>query len=287
MMEQDTRTSRIILYQDLGLLLFLLAVLAAALITGLSDKALLYQHVVLMMAITLSAMITGLRTRVGGIIISGITILLFAIYKLFYRFAYYVQIEWTAYLWPLIILAALTGMMTFISYFSKITGVNSLLNIRLDQLTVMDPLTGLENNRAMVSSLARYMALSERKGTEMGLMLIRLRYAEELKKILTKNQFNELRHNLAATVQDVIRMEDRVFSIDDDGSLGIIYFSTGASFLKGRILTAVNNKNMMPDLNEQLLTVDLSIVYKQYDPDMKKDAVRFVSDVEKEFAYEV
>ena len=287
MMEQDTRTSRIILYQDLGLLLFLLAVLAAALITGLSDKTLLYQHVVLMMAIMLSAMITGLRTRVGGIIISGITILLFAIYKLFNRFAYYVQIEWTAYLWPLIILAALTGMMTFISYFSQITGVNSLLNIRLDQLTVMDPLTGLENNRAMVSSLARYMALSERKGTEMGLMLLRLRYAEELKKILTKNQFNELRHNLAATVQDVIRMEDRVFSIDDDGSLGIIYFSTGASFLKGRILTAVNNKNMMPDLNEQLLTVDLSIVYKQYDPDLKKDAVRFVSDVEKEFAYEV
>lgn len=286
-MEQDTRTSRIILYQDLGLLLFLLAVLAAALITSLSDKTLLYQHVVLMMAIMLSAMITGLRTRVGGIIISGITILLFAIYKLFNRFAYYVQIEWTAYLWPLIILAALAGMMTFISYFSQITGVNSLLNIRLDQLTVMDPLTGLENNRAMISSLARYMALSERKGTEMGLMLIRLRYAEELKKVLTKIQFNDLRHTLAATVQDVIRMEDRVFSTDDDGSLGIIYFSTGASFLKGRILTAVANKNMLPDLNEQLLTVDLSIVYKQYDPELKKDAVRFVSDTEKEFAYDV
>ena len=287
MMEQDTRTSRIILYQDLGLLLFLLAVLAAALITSLSDKTLLYQHVVLMMAIMLSAMITGLRTRVGGIIISGITILLFAIYKLFNRFAYYVQIEWTAYLWPLIILAALAGMMTFISYFSQITGVNSLLNIRLDQLTVMDPLTGLENNRAMISSLARYMALSERKGTEMGLMLIRLRYAEELKKVLTKNQFTNLRHTLASTVQDVIRMEDRVFSIDDDGSLGIIYFSTGASFLKGRILTAVANKNMLPDLNEQLLTVDLSIVYKQYDPELKKDAIRFVNDTEKEFAYDV
>ena len=286
-MEQDTRTSRIILYQDLGLLLFLLAVLAAALITSLSDKTLLYQHVVLMMAIMLSAMITGLRTRVGGIIISGITILLFAIYKLFNRFAYYVQIEWTAYLWPLIILAALAGMMTFISYFSQITGVNSLLNIRLDQLTVMDPLTGLENNRAMISSLARYMALSERKGTEMGLMLIRLRYAEELKKVLTKNQFTNLRHTLASTVQDVIRMEDRVFSIDDDGSLGIIYFSTGASFLKGRILTAVANKNMLPDLNEQLLTVDLSIVYKQYDPELKKDAIRFVNDTEKEFAYDV
>ena len=82
-------------------------------------------------------------------------------------------------------------------------------------------------------------------------------------------------------------MEDRVFSIDENGALAIIYFSTGASFLKGRILTAVSNKNLLPDLNEQLLTVDLSIVYKQYDPELKKDAVRYVNEVEKEFAYEV
>ena len=286
-MEQDTRTSRIILYQDLGILLFLTAVLAAALITGLSDKALLYQHVILTMAIVFAALLTGLRTRVGGIVLSGVTILLFAVYKLFYYFAYDVRIEWTAYLWPPVILIALAGMMTFISYFSQIEGVNNLLNIRLDQLTVMDPLTGLENNRAMISSLARYMALSERKGTEMGLMMIRLRYAEELKKVLTKNQFNELRHTLGSTVQDVVRMEDRAFSSDDDGSLGIIYFSNGGPFLKGRILDAVSKKNMLPDLNEQLLTVDLSIVYKQYDPEMKKDAIRFVSDVEKEFAYDV
>ena len=52
-------------------------------------------------------------------------------------------------------------------------------------------------------------------------------------------------------------------------------------------MTAVNNKNLLPDLNEQLLTVDLSIVYKQYDKELGKDAMRFISDVEKEFAYEV
>jgi GGDEF domain-containing protein len=286
-MDQNTKTSRIFLFQDLGILLFMVAVLAASLITALSGSPLLYQHVALMMSIMLLAVLLGLRVRIGGMVVAGVSILLFAVYKLYYYFAYQTPIEWTAYLWPLIIVCALLGMTAFISYFSQIEGVNSILNVRLDQLTVMDPLTGLENNRAMVSSLARYMALSERKGTEMGLMMIRLRYAEELKKVLTGPQFNELRHNLAMTVQDVIRMEDRVFSIDENGALAIIYFSTGASFLKGRILTAVSNKNMLPDLNEQLLTVDLSIVYKQYDPELKKDAVRYVNEVEKEFAYEV
>ncbi len=287
MMDQDTSSSRIFLYQDLGIFLFVVALIAAALITALSGNTLLYQHVALIMGIAVASLLLGLRARVGGIVVCGITIIVFAVYKLYSRFAHNTPIEWTAYVWPFLIITALLGMTAFVSYFTQIEGVNSLLNVRLDQLTVMDPLTGLENNRSMVSSLARYMALSERKGTEMGLMLVRLRYAEELKKVLTGSQFNELRHNLAVTVQDVIRMEDRVFSTDDSGSLGIIYFSTGASFLKGRILTAVNNKNLLPDLNEQLLTVDLSIVYKQYDKELGKDAMRFISDVEKEFAYEV
>jgi len=287
MMDRDSRTSRIFLLQDLGILVFMAAVLSGALITALTEKALIYQHTALLLGIMLSALLLGLRARMGGLLVSGAVILLFALYKLYMRYAYGTPIEWTAYLWPVVIVAALAGMMAFISYFSQIEGINGLLNVRLDQLTVMDPLTGLENNRSMISSLARYMALSERKGTEMGLMMIRLRYAEELKKVLTADQFNQLRHNLAQVVQNVIRMEDRVFSIDDNGSLGIIYFSTGASFLKGRIIAAIEKKDMLPDLNSQVLTVDLSVVYRQYEKEMGKDAVRFVSEVEKEFAYEV
>lgn len=286
-MDHETSSSRIILYQDLGLFIFIIAVIAAAMITAISGSVLLYQHIAIMIGMAAAVLLAGLRARVEGIVVCGVTILVFAVYKLYNRFAYNIPIEWTAYIWPFVIILALFGITLFVSYFTQIEGINSILNLRLDQLTVMDPLTGLENNRAMVSSLARYMALSERKGTEMGLMMVRLRYAEELKKVLTATQFNELRHNLAITVQDVIRMEDRVFSTDEDGSLGIIYFSTGASFLKGRILTAIDKKNMLPDLNEQLLTVDLSIVYKQYEKELGKDAMRFINELEKEFAYEV
>ena len=153
-MDQNTKTSRIFLFQDLGILLFMVAVLAASLITALSGSPLLYQHVALMMAIMLLAVLLGLRVRIGGMVVAGVSILLFAVYKLYSYFAYHAPIEWTAYLWPLIIVCALLGMTAFISYFSQIEGVNSILNVRLDQLTVMDPLTGLENNRSMVSSLS-------------------------------------------------------------------------------------------------------------------------------------
>ena len=54
---------------------------------------------------------------------------------------------------------------------------------RLGRKTSGDAVTGMENLRSMVGSLRRYMALSERNGTSMGLMMVRLRYAEEIKKI--------------------------------------------------------------------------------------------------------
>ena len=288
-MEEKVSTSGKILAQDLGLLLFIVCLGVASLITALAGKELLYQNTVMLLSILLSSLLLTMRAKVAGTVTAGLTILIFTAYKLYARFSSASSIEWTAYLWPLIVLGALGGMSLFVSLFSVIEGVNGILNKRLDELTVIDPLTGLENMRSMVSSLKRYMALSERNGTAMGLMMVRLRYAEEIKKVLTRAQFNDLRHILAITVQDVLRLEDRVFSIDENGSLGIIYFSqeAGASVVKSRVLSAVANKNMLPDLNEQALTVELSVVYKHYDKSYAKDAARYINDLEKEFAYEV
>lgn len=288
-MEEKVSTSGKILAQDLGLLLFIVCLGVASLITALAGKELLYQNTVMLLSILLSSLLLTMRAKVAGTVTAGLTILIFTAYKLYARFSSASSIEWTAYLWPLIVLGALGGMSLFVSLFSVIEGVNGILNKRLDELTVIDPLTGLENMRSMVSSLKRYMALSERNGTAMGLMMVRLRYAEEIKKVLTRAQFNDLRHILAITVQDVLRLEDRVFSIDENGSLGIIYFSqeAGASVVKSRVLSAVANKNMLPDLNQQALTVELSVVYKHYDKSYAKDATRYINDLEKEFAYEV
>ena len=288
-MEKNVSVSRKILLQDLGILLFMISVAAAALITALGGRDTLYQNVAMMLAVLLSSVLLAMRAKVAGAVTAGLTILVFAAYKLYMRFSYAAAIEWTAFLWPFIVLGALGGMTLFISLFSVIEGVNGVLNKRLDELTVMDPLTGLENMRSMVMSLKRYMALSRRNGTEMGLMMVRLRYADEIKKVLTRAQFGDLRHNMAIAVQDTLRLEDRVFSIDENGSLGIIYFSkeAGVTVVKSRVLSAVTNKDMLPDLNEQALTVELSAVYKQYDASYGDDVMRYISDLEKEFAYEV
>lgn len=288
-MREETINSKSILLQDLGVFLFMASIISGSLIVALTGRELLYQNVAMLFGVFLVGLLIILRARTAGVIVSSVIILVFTIYKLYMRLAYLKPIEWTAYIWPLLVIATLAGMTLFVALLSTIEGVNSILNRRIDELTTIDPLTGLENLRSMVGSLKRYMALSERNGTFMGLMMVRLRYHEEIKKVLTTRQFNDLRHILAETIANVLRMEDRVFTIDENGSIAIIYFGEekGVSVVKSRIQNAVAKQNMLPDLNEQMLTVELSIVHRHYDKSYSKDALRYINDVEKEFAYEV
>ena len=288
-MREETINSKSILLQDLGVFLFMASIVSGSLIVALTGRELLYQNVAMLFGVFLVGLLIILRARTAGVIVSSVIILVFTIYKLYMRLAYLKPIEWTAYIWPLLVIATLAGMTLFVALLSTIEGVNSILNRRIDELTTIDPLTGLENLRSMVGSLKRYMALSERNGTFMGLMMVRLRYHEEIKKVLTTRQFNDLRHILAETIANVLRMEDRVFTMDENGSIAIIYFGEekGVSVVKSRILNAVAKQNMLPDLNEQMLTVELSIVHRHYDKSYSKDALRYINDVEKEFAYEV
>ncbi len=287
--KEKTTVGKTILLQDLGVFLFIASMAGASAITALSDQSLLAQHLILIFANLLIALLVVMRARIAGPVVTGLSILVFAIYKVYSYLANDTPVEWTAYLWFVILLMTLGGLTLFISLHSSIEAVNAILYQRIDELTVMDPVTGLENIRSMIRTLSRYMALSIRKGTDMGLMMIRLRYAQEIRKVLSTQQFNTLRHNMARIVEDLLRMEDRVFSMDEQGSMGVIYFSpeNGALVVKNRIIEAIEKADLMPDLNEKSLRVEISIVYRQFDAAMGKDSVKYISDLEKEFAYEV
>lgn len=262
MNNENTSASRQVLLQDIGLILFMASLIAGSLITASSPRTLMVQNIILLFGVFAAGFLAALRARTASVITAAVEILIFAVYKIYSYAANHQPIEPAAFLWPVLILASAGGMELFISLFSSMEGINSILNRRIDELTVIDPLTGLENYRSLIQSLARYMALCERNGTEMGLMLVRLRYADELRKVLSARQFNDLRYELADTIQDTLRLEDRIFSTDDKGGVAIIYFSfpEGVEVIKRRILLAVAKKNMLRDLNEQTLVVDLSIV---------------------------
>jgi GGDEF domain-containing protein len=282
-------TDRILLLQDIGMLLFLICLFVSTMIVALSPETLLTQNVLMLLVLFLSAVLIVFRAQYAAVVLTGFQILAFTAYKLYFYVSEHAAIEKTAYLWVFLLLGILAGLILFVREFSATEAANSILQQQVTELTVIEPLTGLENLRSMYSNLARTMALSSRNGTEMGLMLIKLRYLNELRGVLTRRGFENLRQRLAEIVQNTLRLEDRIFSIDQDGSIGVVYFcnADGASAIKRRLLNAVGQRNAFDGITDKPIRVEVRIASKQYDPSFGTDAIPFCRKVESELQYDV
>jgi GGDEF domain-containing protein len=282
-------TSRILLLQDVGMLLFLVCLFVGTMIVALSPSALLMQNVLMLLLQFVTIILVVFRVPSAAVVLTGFQILAFAAYKLFFYLSEHVSIENTAYLWIVLPLGILAGLTLFIREYSASETANSILHRQVEELTVVDPLTGLENLRSMYSNLARTMALSSRNGAEMGLMLIKLRYLNELRSILPRRGFERLRQRLAEIVQDTLRLEDRVYSIDQNGSVGIICFcgAEGSVAVKRRLLHAFEQKDAFKGITDRPIRVEVRIAYVQYQPEFGTDAIPFCRKVESELQYDV
>ena len=125
--------------------------------------------------------------------------------------------------------------------------------------------------------------------TDFGLMIIRLRYPEELHKVLTRREYEEICQRIAVITENVLRIEDSIYSMDKDGAVGVIYYANeeGAGIVKKRLLDALGQKGAFDQIRGENLRVEFRIAYKQYSSDLKKDAIHFKQLVEGELAYEV
>lgn len=286
-----TRASGVILRQDIGLLLLLLGFLGAALIVSFSDtNALRAQNVILMMVLAAVCMLSVMRAKAAAVIAAAMEILFFTMYKLFLYATEQASIEITAFLWPAVIVITVAGALMFIYGFAFVEQVNHILNDRVGELTVIDPLTGIQNLRGLYATLFRVMSNARRHPEfKFGLLMIRLRYAEEIRKVLTAAEFNELRVRIAGIADQTLRLEDEAFTIDDEGSVAVMFFSSedGAAVVKDRLMQALTAEDAFPRIRERTLQLDFSIVYRMYEQELERDAMKFVQLVENEFAYEV
>ena len=288
-MKKDTTTARTMLLQDLGMLLFLVSLFAGSAITALSSQELLLQNMLLLMGLFLCAVLVLFHARYAAVVITAFEILALAVYKLYQYFANGVTIELTAYFWGFVLLTLLAGLTLFIREYAATELANSILHEQVEELTVVDPLTGLENLRSMYSGTARIMALARRNGTPIVLMLVKLRYAEELSRILSRATYERLRQRVAEIAQDTLRLEDRVYSIDRSGSLGILCFCSaeGAQTVKGRLLNAYGEKDAFAGIAEKPLKVEMRIAYLPYDAAYGTNAIEYRQKVESELQYDV
>jgi GGDEF domain-containing protein len=166
---------------------------------------------------------------------------------------------------------------------------NTMLKEQVEELVMVDALTGLYNLRSFYYDIGRQISYAKRNKLPLTLMIVKLRYGQELQNVLSKNQYDLVKQRLVQIVTDAVRIEDRLYSIDKEGGLAAVLTcnETGAALVSGRIHSRVGEKGAFDQIADSSIKIDVKIGYVQYIETMGNDMTNYKKCVEKELQYDV
>lgn len=278
-----------ILPQDIGLLLFLICVFAAAALVYAGGTDMLIENFTMSFLLVVAVILITFSRNIPALVVAGSQLIGFTAYKLFRLYAVGAVIQPISYLWLILPLAAVGSMRMFCAGRQRLEEENDLLRGQVDSLVMVDPLTGLYNLRSFYYDISRQLSYTERNHLPLTLMIVQLRYAMELQNILPRDEFNQLKQRLSRIVQDAIRLEDRLYSIDSEGGLAILLTCSeeDAAFVRDRLRARIAEKGAFDGIADTSIKVDVRIGYVQYSKEMGKDMIAYKKRVESELQYDV
>ena len=166
---------------------------------------------------------------------------------------------------------------------------NAMLKQQVEELVMIDPLTGLYNLNSFYHDILVQIQYTKRNNIPMTLMILKLRYEQELKKVLSKKNYELLLQRLARLVEDAIRIEDKIYSLNQNGELGLILTcdEEGAIIVRNRLRNSLDKKEAFDGITDRSIRVSTQIAFIQYSLDMKDDIMGLKERVEGELQYDV
>lgn len=288
-MIKEKSTKTIYLLQDLGFLGFLMSIVAIIIVICAAEQSERIESLIMFLILCVPIMLSVYKMPMLAYCIAGLQILGYTIYKIYMWSAWSEKLSFVAYAWILIPVVSIVCAQMFMYGLVQLELKNEILRDQVEELVLIDPLTGLYNQRGLYNDLTRNIALSKRNNTSIGIMVVRLKYEQELRQILSLNQFNRLKQVMAEIVEDSLRIEDRLYSIDENGTLVIFMHcdKSGAEVVENRLKSIISEKYAFQEVIESTIKVEVKVGYVQYDQEKITDAIDFLQQAENEVQYDV
>ncbi len=278
-----------ILLQDIGMLMFLVLVFCSTIVVYVGGADFLIENVIMLFFTVVAIVLVTFSIDIAAFIVAGSQLICYSAYKLFNLFENGNAINAISYAWLILPMAIVGSMKLFCYGRNRLELENSILKKQVEELVMIDPLTGLYNLHSFYYDMERQIRYTSRNKLPLTLMIIQLRYAQELNKILSRGNYDKLKQRLAEIVGDAIRVEDNQYSIDNEGSLAVILTcdEQGGVLVRNRIRAMISEKAAFDNITNSSIKVETQIAFMQYKEDMGNDAVYFKNCVEKELQYDV
>ena len=275
--------------EDIGISVLLIALFSATIVDSLGGEFLFTENLVMTIVTFVAVLLAAIRVTNIPAIIAGIATVSYIAYKLYQMFAQGGTIEGLSYLWIAIPGLAVLGMALFSKGIQRLQRDNNVLSKQVEDLIMIDPLTGFYNLRSMYMDIQTQISYAERNNTYISLMIIRPRYRKELKDVLKKEQYEKVIVTFSKIVYETVRLEDRLYSLDSDGTVGVLLTCDrqGAKLVEKRIRTKIDNTNAFDNIAQKPIRMEIQLGFLEYKKEYNRDAIKFKSLVEEEVAYDI
>lgn len=279
---------KIVSYIGLGLMLlsFILAVVA----TNYAGSEHFTENIIMTCTLALSVIITVAGYLTIGVIVAAVATVVFSGLKIYSLTILQNDFPRVSFLWVILPAMCIVGIALYIKRYSPLLLENAILKKQIDDLVMIDPVTGLYNLRSLFMDFQTQISYAERNDSPISFMILRLRYPAEMRKVLKPSQYEKVVKQLSMLIIDTVRLEDRVYSIDENGGFGIILTcdKDGTRIVEKRIRDKLSDSKWFEGISDNQIRTEVRIGYLQYDKTKyNRDANSFKSDVEDEVEYDI
>ena len=277
--------------QNIGISLVVIAFVLAAVVVNFSGQDCFTENILMILAMGIGVILTTLSYATIAIVLGAVSIVAYAGVKMYGILVAGNEMSTVSLLWIVLPIMAIGGIYLYVNSNSGLALANALLKKQIAELVMTDPLTGLYNLRSMFMDIQTQISYSERNNTAISLMIIRLRYPNELKRVLKQDEYERAIKQLSLLLVDTVRLEDKVYSIDKDGGFGIILTcdKEGTKIVEKRLRNKLEDPVWFEGVSaKNQVRIEVKVGYLQYDKiKYNRNAEIFKQDVEAEVEYDM
>lgn len=242
-----------------------------------------------------------LSVMIGSIIGYYTNITVAILYSILFNFAYAslhifiyitqaIPIDRSVYFWMVVIplfsiVFALKG-----KWIRDLQKENFSLKNENNQLVMVDKETGLRNSQSFFSELQGYMNINRRYGIIANLMLVKIKYENEVVRIIGMSKFEKIITLLSSEIDKMLREEDRKYILRDANMFAIVFLTENedGELVKDRLKNTIRQVVFQEDdalVNKIKLEITVGLAI--FDKEKTSNAYEFFQLAEKDMEYDV
>ncbi|MCR5672657.1 MAG: GGDEF domain-containing protein [Lachnospiraceae bacterium] len=279
---------KILSYVGIGLML--LSFILAVVITNSTGSECFTENLLMTVALAAAVVVTVSGYLTMAIIVAAVATIVFAGIKIYSIMMLQKAFPPISFLWVIIPALCVVGIALYVKRYTPLTLENALLKKQIAELVMIDPITGLYNLRSLFMDIQTQISYAERNDSPISLMILRLRYPAEMRKVLKASQYEKVIKQLSLLVVDTVRLEDRVYSIDENGGFGVILTCDreGTKIVEKRLRDKLDDPKWFEGISDKKIRTEVKIGYLQYEKaKYNRNANLFKDDVEEEVEYDM